>query len=176
MNSDPFGKVKGLISDMISKLIAQAQEEASHKAFCDKETKENEAKRNKLSTRMERAQAGIANLKQQIADLNTALADIAASQKTMDEMRAKEHEEFIKEEADFQEGLRGIRGALQILREYYQSKGGSLIQEPATSVHAANSDAGSGIISILEVAESDFARSLAEAQSTEDDALQTYET
>jgi len=183
MNSDPFGKVKGLISDMISKLISQAQEEASHKAFCDKETKDNSAKRNKLqadenklSTRMERAQAGIANLKQQIADLQTALADIAASQKTMDQMRADEHVEFVKEEKDFQEGLRGIRGALQIVREYYQSMGSSLIQETATSVHSANSDAGQGIISILEVAESDFARSLAEAQSTEDDAIQVYET
>jgi chromosome segregation ATPase len=182
MNADPFAKVKGLISNMITRLITEAQEEASHKAFCDKETADNEAKRNKLqaeqqklSTRIERADAGIANLKQEIAELNQALADIAASQKSLDAMRASEHEEFQKEEVDFQEGLRGIRSALKILREYYQNEGAALVQEPATSVHGASSDAGNGIISILEVAESDFARSLAEAQAAEDDATSVYE-
>jgi hypothetical protein len=182
MNDDPFGKVKGLIQDMIQKLITQAEEEASHKAFCDKETKENEAKRdrlqaedNKLSTRLEKAQAGIANLKQQIADLNKALAEIAQSQKQMDAMRATEHEEFVKAEADFTQGLNGIRNALKVLREYYQTEGASLIQAPATSTHSASSDSGNGIISILEIAESDFARSLAEAQAAEDDAVEVYE-
>jgi len=183
MNDDPFAKVKGLIQDMIQKLITQAEEEASHKAFCDKETSENEAKRdrlqaedNKLSTRLEKAQAGIANLKQQIADLNKALAEIAQSQKQMDAMRAKEHEEFVKAEADFTQGLNGIRNALKVLREYYQKEGASLIQQaPATSTHSASSDSGNGIISILEIAESDFARSLAEAQAAEDDAVEVYE-
>jgi len=182
MNADPFSKVKGLISNMITRLITEASEEASHKEFCDKETKTNEEKRNKLqaedkklSTRIERAEAGIANLKQQIAELQKALSDIAASQREMDSMRQSEHEEFIKEEADFQEGLRGIRGALKILREYYQAEGSALVQEPATSTHAASSDSGNGIISILEVAESDFARSLAEAQASEDDAVTVYE-
>jgi hypothetical protein len=182
MNDDPFAKVKGLIQDMIQKLVTQAQEEASHKAFCDKETSENEAKRdklqaeeNKLSTRIEKAQAGIATLKQQIADLNKALAEIAQSQKQMDEMRAKEHEEFVKAEADFQQGLTGVRNALKVLREYYQKDGASLLQAPATSTHSASSDSGNSIISILEVAESDFARSLAEAQAAEDDAVEIYE-
>jgi len=182
MNADPFAKVKGLLSNMITRLITEAQEEASHKAFCDKETASNEEKRNKLqaedkklSTRIERAEAGIANLKQQIAELQQALADIALSQKEMDSMRQSEHTEFIKEEADFQEGLRGIRGALKILREYYQDEGAAFVQAPATSTHSASSDSGNGIISILEVAESDFARSLAEAQAAEDDATSVYE-
>lgn len=182
MNDDAFAKVKGLIQDMIQKLVTQAQEEASHKAFCDKETKENEAKRdklqaeeNKLSTRIEKAQAGIATLKQQIADLHRALAEIAKSQKQMDEMRAKEHEEFVKAEADFQQGLTGVRNALKVLREYYQKDGASLLQAPATSTHSSSSDSGNSIISILEVAESDFARSLAEAQAAEDDAVEIYE-
>merc|ERR1719183_3074894 len=35
--SDPFAKIKGLIGDMISKLMDEAAQEADHKAFCDKE-------------------------------------------------------------------------------------------------------------------------------------------
>jgi len=181
MDSDPFAKVKGLIQDMIQKLITQAQEEASHKAFCDRETSRNEASRNKLhaensklETRIEKANAGIAALKQQIADLNAALAEIAKSQKQMDVMRQDEHDEFVKAEADFKQGLQGVRGALKVLREYYQNNS-AFIQAPATSTHSASTDSGNGIISILEIAESDFARSLAESQAAEDDAVEIYE-
>merc|ERR1719217_383605 len=35
--SDPFVKIRGLIEDMIEKLLKEAQEEATQKAFCDQE-------------------------------------------------------------------------------------------------------------------------------------------
>lgn len=183
MSADPFGKVKTLIKNMITRLIVQAQEEASHKAFCDKETSTNEAKRdklqaesNKLSTRIESGVANVAKLKEQIAELQAALAAIAKSQKEMDAMRATEHEEYVKAKADFDQGLSGVRGALKILRDYYANKGkASLVQQPAVSVHAASSDSATGIISMLEVIESDFARSVAEAEAGEDDAQSVYD-
>merc|ERR1719408_1221656 len=36
-SSDPFVKIRGLIEDMITKLLKEAEEEATQKAFCDKE-------------------------------------------------------------------------------------------------------------------------------------------
>merc|ERR1719183_2357306 len=42
---DPFAKVKGLISNMIEKLLAEAEADATEKAFCDKEMAETEAKK-----------------------------------------------------------------------------------------------------------------------------------
>merc|ERR1719473_2375560 len=46
---DPFAKVKGLISDMIEQLLKEAEEEAGHKAYCDKEMTETKAKKEELN-------------------------------------------------------------------------------------------------------------------------------
>merc|ERR1719379_1792079 len=64
--ADPFGKIKG----MIAKLEKQAQEEASKKAYCDKEMSETKAKKDdkstdvkKLTTKIDSAAAASAKLK-----------------------------------------------------------------------------------------------------------------
>jgi hypothetical protein len=44
IGQDPFAKVKGLISDLITSLESAAETDASHKAYCDKETSESTAK------------------------------------------------------------------------------------------------------------------------------------
>merc|ERR1719174_659016 len=45
---DPFAKIKGLIEEMIDKLLQEAREEATQKAFCDQEMgKSKKAKQDK---------------------------------------------------------------------------------------------------------------------------------
>ena len=43
VRSDPFVKIRGLVEEMISKLVKEAAEEADQKAFCDEETSESKA-------------------------------------------------------------------------------------------------------------------------------------
>merc|ERR1719172_526409 len=73
---DPFAKVKGLISSMIEKLLKEAEEDATEKAFCDKEMAETEAKKadkeadiEKLSTQIDSMSAKSAKLKEEVGTL-----------------------------------------------------------------------------------------------------------
>jgi len=181
-SADPFGKVKGLIQDMIEKLVADAQAEASHKAFCDKEMSESEAKIadhtatiEKLSARKDKAVATIGKLTEEIATLQKELAAIAESQAKMDKMRADEKAAFEEAEKDYSDGIEGLTMALQILRDYYAEKGESFLQQPTVTNHAKATGEATGIIGMLEVAQSDFSKLLADAKVAEDSAVREYE-
>merc|ERR1719506_2317798 len=78
VGADPFAKVKGMIQEMIEKLVAEAKKEAGHKAFCDKEMGETKAKRDAkqddvddLITKIDQATSKIAKLKESISALET---------------------------------------------------------------------------------------------------------
>merc|ERR1719161_2906607 len=89
--SDPFAKVKELIKGMIETLLSDAQADASHKAYCDKELGESATKKadktatiGKLSTQIDAASAKSAQLKEQVAKLQKELVGLARSQSEMD--------------------------------------------------------------------------------------------
>merc|ERR1719324_659598 len=172
--ADPFAKVKGMISEMIDKLVQLAAEEASHKAFCDKEMSESKAKIEdhtstieKFTTRKDKATAAIEKLKEEIATLQSELATIAKSQADMDAMRSEQKAEFAVAKKDYEDGIEGLTMALQILRDYYAEKE-SLLQQPEVSTHSKASGAATGIIGLLEVSQSDFSKLLADATVEEE--------
>jgi len=190
VGADPFAKVKTMIQEMLEKLLAEAKEEAGKKAFCDKEMAETKAKRedkqdevDDLTTKIDKAAAKIAKLKESISALETELGKIAEEQKLATEMRTKEKDAWSAAKSDFEQGLEGVQMALQVLRDYYAEKdGASLLQGGSDDIGAAmslaqkSSGAASGIIGMLEVAESDFSKMLAEGNAAEDQAQKEYET
>merc|ERR1719486_1603137 len=54
---DPFAKVKGLISNMIEKLLQEAEADATEKAYCDKEMAETETKKADKEAAMDKLRA-----------------------------------------------------------------------------------------------------------------------
>merc|ERR1719243_275986 len=171
---DPFAKVKGLISDMIEKLLADAEADATEKAYCDKEMAETEAKKadkeaaiEKLSTQIDSMTAKSAKLKEEVAVLQQELAALAKAQAEMDKLRAEEKAVFDKNSAEMKKGVEGVKLALKVLREYYAKDDKS---------HGSADGAGSGIIGLLEVCESDFSKGLAEMIAAEETAVNEYET
>ena len=192
MSADPFAKIKGMIQEMIEKLVKEAEEEAGHKAYCDKEMGETKVKKadmteevEDLQVKIDKATSKIAKLKQDIMTLTQELAKIAEEQQTADKIRAEEKAAWEAAEADFSSGLEGVGMALQVLRDYYAEKEESLLQTGAqthTRVHAKakakdtkESGAASGIIGMLEVVESDFSKLLAEGKAAEEQAIKIYE-
>jgi len=181
--ADPFAKVKGMISEMIDKLVAQAAEEASHKAFCDKEMSESKEKIDdhtatidKFTTRKDKATAAIEKLKEEIATLQDELATIAKQQAAMDKMRAEEKAAYAEAKKDYEDGIEGLTMALQILRDYYAAGSDeALIQQPEVGTHSKASGAATGIIGLLEVSQSDFSKLLADATVEEESAEKNYE-
>merc|ERR1719230_932984 len=91
--ADPFGKIKGLISDMIAKLEKEAEAEATEKAYCDEQTAKTEAKKSelddtiaKLSNKINTAAARSAGLKEEVVELEAELAALAKTQAEMDKI------------------------------------------------------------------------------------------
>merc|ERR1719240_554313 len=189
---DVFGKVKSLITDMISKLEAEAKSEATEKAYCDEELAKTEAKKadlegeiSKLTSKIDLAAAKSASLKQDVKDLQAELATLANEQAKMDAIRAEEKAAYDTAKAELELGISGVQKALGVLKDYYQGSAAfvqssanmdAFMQQPAApKKHSKASGAGGSIIDILEVCESDFAKNLAAEETEEADAIDVYE-
>merc|ERR1719337_715412 len=193
LGEDPFAKIKGLISEMIEKLEAEAAKEAAHKAFCDKEMSETKAKKedketelDDLSTKIDKATSKIAKLKEEVATLSKELGEIAAAQKAATEMRNEQAAAWAAAKADYEQGLEGVGMALQVLRDYYAEKDEAFVQQDkdaflqgkmglGESKHSKATGASTGIIGMLEVVESDFSKLLSEGNAAEAMAVEEYE-
>merc|ERR1719223_657709 len=97
LEADPFAKVKNMIDSMITRLLNEANEDAQHEGFCDKEIGKSKVTRNKLSedidglnAAVEDGKATIMTLTQEIATLTQEVADLDASRDEATKMRTEE--------------------------------------------------------------------------------------
>merc|ERR1719183_664536 len=162
-----------LITDMIEKLEAEAEADATKKAYCDKELAETNQKKDdktaeieKLTAKIEQQTAQSAKLKEEVATLESELAALVREQAEMDKIRAEEKAQWEVNSAEMEKGLNGIKLALKVLNEYYAK---------ADKAHDSGDGASTGIIGLLEVAESDFSKGLTEMNAAEETAQNTYE-
>jgi hypothetical protein len=184
--SDPFVKIRGLIEDMIAKLLKEAEEEATQKAFCDaemgKSKKSQEEKTmtlDKLQARIDGASSTIAENTESIKTLEAEVAEIDKAQAEATALRTKENEEYLVASKDFKDSAEAVAKAIEVLKNFYE---GSFIQLSAKTAlksqqpefGGAKSDIAHTIISVLEMSEEDFTTLLAETEATEDEAAKAY--
>jgi len=190
---DPFVKIKGMIGDMIGKLEEEAANDATEKAYCDEEMAKTEAKKSDLegdvatlASKIDRAAAASAKLKEEVKELQAELASLAKTSAEMDQIRSEEHSDYSQAKSDLELGLSGVGKALGVLRDYYGGGGASMIQDgtdfnafmqqPAMpEKHEAAGGAGDAILNLLEVVESDFSKNLATEEAQEADSAAVYE-
>merc|ERR1719272_115827 len=105
------------------------------------------------------------------------IADIDSSQAEATKIRTTESTDNKAAISDFSQSADAVVRAMGVLKSFYE--GSSLIQTSSKtgrpSFGGAKSDTGSSIISVLEVAESDFTRLLAETETAEDAAASAFQ-
>merc|ERR1719420_1733130 len=121
--SDPFVKIRGLIEDMIAKLLKEAQEEATQKAFCDEEIgkskkaqEEKQAKIDEYQTRIDKASSTIATLMEDVKELESEVAEIDANQAEATDMRNKENADYVQASTDFRDSAAAVAKAIEVLK------------------------------------------------------------
>jgi len=186
--SDPFVKIRGLIEDMIDKLLKEAQEAATHEAFCQEEmgkTKKSQEdktmKLDKFTARVDKAESSLAELTESVKTLEAEVAEIDKAQSEATKIRNKEHEDYAAASKDFRDSANAVAQAIEVLQGFYG--GAALLQvsvqhkTKAKSEDAArgNGDTANTIIAVLEVAQEDFTSLLAEVEATEKEAASAYE-
>jgi hypothetical protein len=184
--SDPFVKIRGLIEDMIAKLLKEAEEEATQKAFCDAEMGKSKKSQDdktmtldKLQARIDGATTTIAENTESIKTLEGEVAEIDKAQAEATAIRTKEHEDYLVASKDFKDSAEAVAKAIEVLKNFYEgsfiqlsSKTSSKSKQP--ELGGAKSDIASTIISVLEMSEEDFTTLLAETEATEDEAAKAY--
>merc|ERR1719161_3255428 len=138
---------------------------------------DKEGKLSKVNSRLEKAESSIASLTEDITRLSAEVAENDEAMASATAIRQQEKAQFMVVEKDLSESQEACAAATEVLREYYE--GSSLVQLGAKAHSKEVADAedtkGEGILGLLEVAESDFAKGLAEARTIESTAQTEYD-
>lgn len=177
-SADPFAKVRGMVQDMIEKLMQEAAEAADQKAFCDKEQgqsrkskEEKDMSLAKTEARIEKSDSAVATLTEQRTLLSKEVADLDAEMKEATGIRTSEKAVFSKTEKDLSESVDACGAAIQVLRDYYE--GASLMQVEVKT--GAKTQGGGGILDVLDYAASDFSKQLSDIRVAESEAVAKYD-
>merc|ERR1719473_2028779 len=133
---DPFVKIKGMIQEMIEKLLEEEADEANHKGWCDEEISKTVKARDyrladieglhanleELNAREEKLTLEKAELEEQIATLNSDYAN-----QTADRAAEKAENEVTVTEA--KDGVSAIKQALEILSHFYGEAAKATVEE-----------------------------------------------
>jgi len=125
--ANPFAKVTKMIDDMITRLLNEANEDAQHEGFCDKEIGKSKVTRNKLSedidglnAAVEDGKATIMMLAEEIKTLSQELADLDASVAEATKLRSEEKATNKVTVSDTQAAQGAVAAATAVLKTFYE--------------------------------------------------------
>merc|ERR1712054_500082 len=169
-----------------------ANEEAEHKGWCDTELSTNEQTRKEktnavetLHAEIDELEASIAKLTEDIAELTKAVAELDAAMAKATTIRQEEKATNAATVKDAQDAQTAVAQALTVLKEFYSAAGEAtallqkqqpvaptIFDSPYKGLQAENG----GVVGVLEVIQSDFARLEAETKASEATAQKEYDS
>merc|ERR1719172_335344 len=173
--------------------MEEANEEAEHKGWCDTELATNEATRKEKTQAVETLHAEIDQLESSIAKLNEEITELTAAVAALDKAMAEATELRTAEKAKNEETIKdateaqaAVAQALTVLKEFYAkaAEATSLLQQPETRPDAPEifdteykgmQSENGGVVGMLEVIESDFARLEADTKASEATSQKEYD-
>merc|ERR1719499_2729590 len=117
-----------------------------------------------LLAEIDELQASISKLTEDISDLTKAVADLDAAMAKATKLRQEEKATNEATVKDAQEAQTAVAQALTVLKEFYAKAGEAtaLVQQPAPEIfdspYKGMQSENGGVVGMLEVIESDFAR------------------
>jgi len=185
-SDDPFKKVKKMIKDLIVRLMEEANEEAEHKGWCDTELSTNEQTRKEkteavetLHAEIDQLEASIAKLTEDISDLTKAVAELDAAMAKATKLRQEEKATNTETISDAGEAQTAVAQALTVLKEFYAkaAEATAFVQQPEIfdKPYKGMQSENGGVVGMLEVIESDFARLESETKAAEATAQKEYD-
>jgi len=174
-----------MIETLLERLKEEAAAEADHKAWCDEQLKANKMKRNKRTAEVNEQMAEIEGLTAAIDEMGATIKKLveeqAALTKAMAEATQQREEEKatnLETIADAAAGIKAVSSAIAILKEFYDSQASFLQQKqvPEMAAYKGMQKSKGGVIGMLEVIETDFARLKAETEAAENAAAAEYKT
>jgi len=194
----PIDKIKSMIEDMVANIKSKMDAEATKEAWCEEEVAKNKETRGELSDEVEELQSQIEKLEASIKTTSHDISDLSASltetKQAMSEATELRHEEKANNTvtiADAKAAQAAVDQALKVLQDFYEKAGKATALTQLSSQGLANPEApqalsggtyngmGSetgGVLGLIEVIKSDFARLEAETTSEEETAASEYET
>merc|ERR1719506_3252459 len=160
-----------MIKDLVAKLKEEAAAEAEHKTWCDEQLKAN-----KLKATVESLTESIKSMGEKIATLSKEQSELQQAMSEATAQRQKEKETNTAAMKDAAAGEDATKQALVVLREFYATQGSFLQrkQVPEMAAYKGMSSAKGGVVGMLEVISSDFARLYADTKASETTAAEEY--
>jgi len=189
VSDDPFKKVKKMIKDLIVRLMEEANEEAEHKGWCDTELSTNEQTRKEktaavetLHAEIDQLEASIAKLTEDINELTKAVAELDAAMAKATKLRQEEKAKNTETISDSEEAQTAVAQALTVLKEFYAkaAEATAFVQQKAEpeifdKAYTGMGGESGGVVGMLEVIESDFARLESDTKAAEATAQKEYD-
>jgi chromosome segregation ATPase len=184
VSEDPFKKIKGLIQELIERLLQEEADEADKKGFCDKEIaaalKDRDYRLRDVSdlhTEIESLNARLEQLTQTKAELEKALDELNTDLTKQTEDRAEEKAENELTVSEAKEGQAAVEQAIDILSHFYgAAKKATVLTQGVDDeapdagfdgAYTGSQSASTGIMGMLDVIKSDFIRSITETEAAE---------